>query len=626
MKGKYIPIILILFSQFLFAQNTFDIILNGDNREKDCKQCIETFRQKPKGVRFSIEREGNNLYFQVNDKKWFETLFNKSGDGIAIDVVLKKRYACGLGSVASSQIKGELLEPVYAKALKAGLKPYADDLFRVKIGTIPEAYLNQKSEFNILFLSNKTLCQYYVIYELESYQWELLDMGMYLDSLTYNPKKVQSSESKSTLIRNKILKFDIPFQKNKSNYSQQDIKPIYDSLRLTDFNIKTIKVKSYSSIEGITTRNLELQELRANSIISALQKFQKPTIQTTVSTAENWVEFLNDIKGTKYEYLLSLTKNDIKDAIAGKLSRDMESILKHHRKAVLEMELEKIYEYKGVSPKELLINFNTAVRLNQEAAARRIQNSIFEKIKSGEVTSDILSQMAVPMSDKYVQIRNNNAAFRYMLDFREVLLVYNEMLELEKLMPNSKKIKYNVAVLKLQLWRYNAIEINEDALEKQIYDLKQYGIGDDLITRMIVNFNIIRAENLMRNRDYKNKDKAVTFIKDHYDKFSLSEYDYLSLAQFFSYYAKTEFSVDLLENKARSIYIDENLLFYFLNLTIIRNEFVKDVDYRTILLNAININKPRFCKLFEAIEDGGVTFQILDNNYLRAVYCENCND
>ena len=130
----------------------------------------------------------------------------------------------------------------------------------------------------------------------------------------------------------------------------------------------------------------------------------------------------------------------------------------------------------------------------------------------------------------------------------------------------------------------------------------------------------------LRKRDYANKDKSVTYIKNNYKNFPLSDYDYLSLAQFFSYYTNIDMAVELLENKAKSIEIDEDLLFFYLNLTLINTELTQDSDYRTIMLNAINMNKARFCKLFNAVEKGGVTFQLLENEYLKEAYCENCNN
>lgn len=628
MKNNFLVIVSFLIVGFntLTSQNNHNIVFPQSERDAVCQQCIQTFNQKPKEVQFSIVRENDNLYFQVNDKVWFNQLFKNPTDGIAIDVVSKDIYGCLEIRIGNPQIKGELLKPVFTPQLKSGLKPAGENLFRVHVGRIPNELINKELEFNILFLSNNNLCRYYWIYHLESYPWDLLDMGMYLDSLTYNPKKVKPITDEGFVVKYKTLKFKIPFKKNKSEYSQQDIKPIYDSLRLTDFNIKTIKIKAYSSVEGSVERNLQLQEQRANSIVAALQSFQKPTITTEVSSSENWVEFLNDIKGTTHGSLKSLTKKDIKTKLDAKLSNELEPILKHHRKAVLELELEKKDNYKNMLPNELLTNFNAAISSQEATKALEIQNSIFEKIKGKEIEPEFLRKMEIPKQSKFIKIFNKNSAFRYMQDVRQSLIVYNELLELEKLVPNDGEVKYNIAAVKIKLWRHKAIEEDETKLKSQINALKNYKIDETLIDRMLVNFHIIKAENLMRQRDYANKDKSVAFINSKYKNFPLSDFDYLSLAQFFSYYANTDMSVKLLENKAKTIDIDEDLLFYYLNLTLIDKNLTQDENYRTIMLNAININKERFCKLFNSIDKGGVTFQLLEDDFLNDTYCENCEN
>jgi hypothetical protein len=627
---KFKNLVLITFLVFnintVLSQNTFDIVFPENNRNQVCQQCVQIFNQKPKEVQFSVKRDGNNLYFHINDKRWFNQLFKNSGDGLAIDVVAKNRYKCDIETVENMQIKGLLLKPIYGSKLKSGLRANGENSYRVHVGRISDTFLNKELEFNILFLNNKNLCQYYVIYDLESYPWDLLDTGMYLDSLTYNTKQIKASSKEGYVLRNKTLKFKIPFEKNKAEYSQEDIKPIYDSLRLTDFNIKAINIKAYSSVEGSLERNIQLQEQRANSIAAALQAFQKPTIKTEVSSSENWVEFLNDIKDTKHENLANLNKNEIKSKLVGNLSKALEPIFKNHRKAILELELEKKDKYKNMSANELLSKFNTAIKSDKLTDAIEIQNSIFEKLKAKEVSSDFLRKMEIPRQARFIKIFNKNSAYRFMLDVRQSLIVYNELLELVKLTPKNGEVKYNLAAIKIKLWRFKAIEINETKLKNQISALRNYKIPITLISRMMVNFHIIKAENLMRKRDYTNKDKSVLYINSNYKKFPLSDYDYLSLAQFFSYYANTNMAVKLLENKTKSIEIDEDLLFYYLNLTMVNKEFTQDLDYRTIMLNAINMNKTRFCKLFNSVEKGGVTFQLLEDKYLRSTFCENCND
>ncbi|MFD0834553.1 hypothetical protein ACFQ0I_02150 [Mariniflexile aquimaris] len=628
MKYSFFTLVAFLIFSFntLTSQNKHNIVFPQSDRDIVCQQCTQTFNQKPKEVRFSVVRENDNLYFQVNDKAWFNQLFKNPTDGIAIDIVSKDIYGCLEIRIGNPQIKGELLKPVFTTSLKSGLKPVGGNMFRVHVGRIPNALTNKELEFNILFLVNNNLCRYNSIYHLESYPWDLLDMGMYLDSLTYNPKKVKPIAEEGFVVKYKTLKFKIPFKKNKSEYSQQDIKPIYDSLRLTDFNIKTIKIKAYSSIEGSVERNLELQKQRANSIVAALQSFQKPTIITEVSSSENWVEFLNDIKGTTYENLKILTKKEIKSKLDTELSSELEPILKNHRKAILELELEKKDNYKNMLPDELVTIFNSAISQQNIKKALEIQNSIFEKIKGKEIEPEFLRKMEIPKQSKFVKVFNKNSAFRYMQDIRQSLIVYSELLELEKLVPNDGEVKYNLAAVKIKLWRHKAINDDETKLKNQINALKNYKIDASLIDRMLVNFHIIKAENLMRQRDYANKDESVDFINSKYKNFPLSDYDYLSLAQFFSYYANTALSVKLLENKAKSIDIDEDLLFYYLNLTLVDKNLTQDENYRTIMLNAININKERFCKLFNAIEKGGVTFQLLDDDYLSDTFCENCEN
>jgi len=610
----------------LNAQNTYDINLYPTNRNQVCSGFNKAFSQKPKEVMFSVVRDGNKLYFQTNNKSWFNSLFQSSKDGIAIDVVNKNRYDCDVPSVEESQIKGELLEPVYARQLRSGLKPYGEGYFRTYVGDLKTSASSEALEYNILFLVNNNLCRYQTIYQLESYPWDLLDMGMYLDSLTYNSNQIKPGSTDAYLVKNKTLKFVIPFEKNKSEYTQDDIKPIYDSLRLTDFNIKSINIKAYSSVEGSLERNIELQEQRANSIVKALQSFQTPTIRTEVSSSENWVEFLNDIKSTKHADLGALSKKEIKSKLTGSLSNELEPILKNHRKAVLKLELEKIDKYKDMTADELLVKFNTAITQDELEEAKQIQNSIFEKLKDKEISPDFLRKMQIPNQAKFAKLLYKNSAIKYMMDVKQSLIVYNELKALEKLVPKDPEVKYNILSVKIKLWRYRALEINPSELLKEIKALNNYGIDNALISRMVVNYHIIKAENAMRKGAYKEKDASVDVINNNYKKFELSDFDYLSLAQFFAFYANTELSVDLLEDKVKSIQIDEDLLFYYINLTIADKELTKADDYRTMLYNAYNMNGKRFCRLFNSVSNGGVTFQLLENSYLRATYCENCMD
>ena len=403
-KTTFLILLTCLFFTSVKAQSTFDIIFPfNTNQQSKCNYFDNYFKNTPKEIGYSIVREGDKLYFQVTDKAWAIKLFRKSGDGIAIDVVSKSRYECGK-EVEDIQVKGKLLKPVYAQKLIRGFKPFNKTRFRTFVGNVPSELKNEELEFNILFLNNKVLCRYQRIYNLESYPWDLLEMGVYLDSLTYKSKKITNSKDKFET-KYKTLKFVIPFQKNKAEYSPEDIKPIYDSLRLTDFNIKKINIKAYSSIEGSLDRNLELQKQRANSIAKSLQSFQKPDIVTEISSSENWVEFLNDISTGKYKNLKELSKKQIKNKVVGAVSDDLEKYLKNHRKAVVVLDLEKIDKYKEMTTSTLISKFNTLIKEDNLEEAKVVQNSIFEKIKE-EKSPEKLRQLNVPKQLKYIPILN----------------------------------------------------------------------------------------------------------------------------------------------------------------------------------------------------------------------------
>ncbi|BAO56608.1 hypothetical protein [Nonlabens marinus] len=607
-----------------FAQEQFGInIPSGNERNAVCSYFEQSFQNKPKETSFVIKREGNQLFFETNDEKWVKQLFKKPTDGIAVDIVSKKRYDCETTS-QPSQVKGKLLAPVYTSEIRKGLKPFENTRYRVAVGTIPISMLKEELEFNILFLNENTLCKYYTIYNLASYPWDLLDMGVYLDSLTFKNEKIVS-DSEQAVTRYKTLRFVIPFEKNKSVYDVSDIKPLYDSLRLTDFNIKTIDIKAYASVEGSTQRNMELQQERGSSIASSLQSFQSPEIETAITTSENWVEFFNDISRSKYASLKSLSKNEIKSQLVGQLSKDLEPILADHRKAVVTLELNRIDVYKDKSMEELIGLFNTSIAADQLEEATVIQNSLFEKIKE-KVSPEALKQLNIPDQKKYLEFLNKNTMYSYLMDIRLSLIAYNEMKKLAELDPSNPKIQYNLAVLKFVLWRNNAAPIDANQFKSQINDLNKFNIDRALIDRMMINYHIVRAEREMRKRNFNEKDKSVLSILSTYKKVPLTDTDYLSLAQFLTYYAQSSEAVKLVEPRAQQITIDEDLLFYYLNLTMIDKRITQTDAYRTIMLNAVNQNKERYCKLFDPSLEGGVTFQLLEDAFLKSTYCENCQE
>lgn len=612
----------------LLAQENYGIRTPNEAEYEDarfCNRMTNLFNNKPKEIGFGVNQDHKgNLYFQFNNKEWFAQLFQNPYDGLAIKVISKDSFDCSLDTIPE-RIQGETLKPIFSNNFKKNIETLQKGYFQVLVGKLPAKYLKKEVEFNVLILSDRYLCSNRYTYNLQSYNYNLLDMGLYLDSLVYKNKKIKFDTIQGFETSYKVLKFIIPFKKNRTTFSALDIKPLYDSLRLTDFNINNINIKTYSSIEGSSERNQQLQNQRSKSIIEALQTFQRPSIRTTVTTAENWVEFLNDVKGTKHEYLKSLTKSEIKEQIANKEAQEFENILKNHRKALITLYLDKIDEYTEFTENNLLAKFNNAIVLENLNEASKIQSSLFERMKSKEVNPDLLYGMKIPRQKKFVDIFNANSAFRYQLDSNNLLTSYYEFEELHELDPNNHKVIYNLLALKLRMQHAFKSMPEKKKLLNKINSLYDLGIQSKLVKRMLVNYHILNAELLMGDGLYQEKDISVKFILDTYKDIPLSDNDYLSLVQYVTYFYDRETAIELLKDKVTSIESDKSLLFYYLNLTIIDNKIVKKPEYRIVMLNAINMDKSRFCKIFDSSEKGGVTFQLLKNKYLRKTYCENCS-
>lgn len=81
---------------------------------------------------------------------------------------------------------------------------------------------------------------------------------------------------------------------------------------------------------------------------------------------------------------------------------------------------------------------------------------------------------------------------------------------------------------------------------------------------------------------------------------------------------------DLVRPRIEAPNASEDLVFYFLNLLLIKGYDYDAEEMRSAMLNAINLNPDRFCLLFRPNDKGGVSMQLLDHGAIRSRYCEIC--
>lgn len=628
-----------IFSYFLFMvlfqysiaqksikeKSIYNLTYDPLNLSRPCNKCVETLSLMPQGVFYSLHRDGNIIVFIMNDLDWFKKIFKNNNDGLAVDIIQRKQFECGRDNdfKTNNYNRGVLTKPFLLRQMKKLPTRIRGTEVVIPVAEIPENLLDKEDlEFNLLFIRKNHVCYYTSFYNLPRSRLDLLKMDIYMDTLS-----AQSQDSNKVVTFNKKLEFIIPFEKNKFEYRPLDLKPAYDSLNLTTYNIKSIQLRAYSSIEGSESRNIELQQKRAESIIKSLQSFQNMEIQNEVNASENWVEFIQDVSATQYAEFKLLSREEIKAELEKKeVANDLEPILKNHRKAVLFVELERKSSYRTLSSNEAIKYFSQAVNEKRISDAYEIQQAIFENVESKAYESSIIGELEVPESKENCPLLINNLVFNFSNQNINFYSLYTNLQKLEILNPSNRFIKYNLAVAQLWMLQEGELVIDRKIVGTTIANLKKYKVDPRLIRRLQINYNIIMADLLYIEKKYEESDNYVKYIYQNYKSTNYKDEDLLRLSKYFVVYHKRDWALKCIENRVSKIDVSEDLLFYYINLTITNSDLTKKENYRSVFLNAYNINKYRFCELFNSFALGGISFQLLGDKNLKKSYCELCSN
>jgi hypothetical protein len=603
-------------------QTDYDIKNPGRDLSK-CKKTHVTLNQMPNDVRFSTIIKNDSIYLVLNSRSWFEKILQGKNDGAAIDIVQQTQFSCDKNSSAQVNFShiGFLTKPIYKNELLKRTVEWRDGVIATNMGPVPKELVNTSIEANYLLLQDKFLCWTGSLVSVDFNGWKLLENGLYYDTLTKEGIKNKYKDVAKT------LNFIIPFEKDKSQYNHSDILPLIDSLKMTDYSIKEISIRAFTSVEGDYKRNLKLQKDRAESIVNALQSYQTEKIQSTISTQENWVDFLDDIQYSPYKNLAILSKDEVKEKLRAKdLQEKLEPILQKHRKGIIQIKLEKRLTFEENDEKQLKKYFLQMIEEKNIEQALYLQQIIFYKIRKRQLPETYLTTLEVPESIENGRLLINEGAFLYDNETTDVFEAIRTFQNLKTLLPNNPKVDYNLCALKLQAWLHTSLIQPREELKREIEALRAKKIPDPLVRRLLINYHIILSEVQLRNQNYSAKDKSVLFIFQTYLPLKLDDADLVNLAKYFSHYSKFDWATKILQPRVRAIDVSEDLVFYYLSLTIYKSTNTKSINYRSIMLNAVNENRPRFCELFNSTMDGGISFQLLNDSYLKRTFCENCQE
>jgi hypothetical protein len=141
---------------------------------------------------------------------------------------------------------------------------------------------------------------------------------------------------------------------------------------------------------------------------------------------------------------------------------------------------------------------------------------------------------------------------------------------------------------------------------------------------MLLNYKIILCEVHYKNQDYAAKDKTLQEVKQNFLAKNFTDRDLLSLGKYLCWYGQYQWADELISPRMDKLEVEEDLLFFYLNLSYFTQKDFHSEKFNNMLLNAISINKARFCQFFNSTDLGGISMQLLLDPFWKKIYCDKC--
>ena len=591
-----------------------------------CKRCNEVADNRPSNVELSlINEEDGIIYLFISDIKWYKELFKRRRDGFVVDIISDSSYSCNTkAGKTTDPFRGTLSKRMYRKDMKkAGVKSPDGDIY-IPVGPFP-ASIGKNYEMNLGIIRGKKLCKVIKFYSTPTEKGGVIEMEVLKDSANLNADQANAIRSAVMKSESKVLTFSIPFERGKYTYKSSDIEPLLAKIMSADEKVKKIRLKAYSSVEGTSRINMDLGNKRAQSINKAIQELQGISITPEIQVTENWDDFYSSVPGSPIAHLTSLDQEAVKAELKKKdVFTNAESFLANHRKAIVELEVDNVSESQ-MNDQEFKKQFETAIKEKKINESMFLQSEAFAGIKSKKLPADIISNVQIPQTPEFSNLIMNQVLFENEVNPENIEKTVEALQRLLVINPADHKIKYNLTAMQIKALAANKPVTQLEEVSKSFAELeKNNQIRKEQIKKMQLNIQILLTDKYAINKEEESKEKSLEYIHKNYKSLTLSDKDYLNLAKHFSNYNKLEWTEKMLSSELRKSDADEELVFHYITQIIDDTELLKKRSSKTILTNAAKINNKRFCKLFSARSTGGISFQYLEDENLKKVYCEHC--
>jgi uncharacterized protein YkwD len=591
--------------------------------EKECKACDKFTDYDHLYDGLYVDK--GNIYIKYDNLKAFKKLFKDPKDGLAVDIIQKAQYPCDKNyNITDNNLlsKGILIKRKFSKKIFKGnmVKDPKEKLKKldVMLGKMPANLKEGDYEFNLEIIIGKRICK---VISRKYKESGVVDSETPIDIIPDTSSAGSQAQFKPSA-ESTILQFIIPFQKNKADYHPDDIKPFITSLNEPDFIIDEIVISAFSSIEGDSVQNADLQKKRAESIFKSLETYEKEKTVKQVVMGDSWEEFKKLVVGTPHENLASMTKKEANKFMYEKnLLNEMEPILAKGRYGKIVMDV--TFDIKGKKEYPYVLKtFEKAIKKGDVEQALSIQRFAFKKIFSGTYAAGAFTSIPIPNESKFAVLLLNNLWLEKKLKSDSLSDKYcSPIKNLVKLAPSEPAILFDGLFCALKQNSFTKAK-QLDSIQTKIDGLYSSKINKKYLDGLNIEFQF-KIIDMMDTAEVQSPlvAKSIEKIKKIYKIEESSWQNALKLSYIFARKKEYAFAAKLIEPFILQPKVGENLIYTYISISSYLPESLMLSNFNAALNRARVMNKKRYCELFGA---PNLSFQVLDNPNIKKEYCKAC--
>lgn len=588
------------------SNNSFGLV----KAPSDCEKEFDQYSNLVLNLGNSIRIEGNEVILYYHDIHYFKEIFAEPNDGIAIDLVSKKQLECNEPNQLdlSPIYDGILLKPFFSTEMLQNNRAESDYRVITKVGDIPENFQEYEYSASMILIKNGKACKYIYPSMVPNKDYELRPFA-----------PIVVDEPAIELVNEGVVKTQIINYEFKTNITKADLLP-----KIEEFaeNIHSIRINSYSSIEGDSIGNEKLHNDRANFIKNHISStLGASPEQFTIDAKENWDKMNFQLNYFEQDQLSLLSHDSIKEIVANRdKSLPWDSLLFEQRKSIA------IVNYLGVyndsTALETLGEFNLRTGVATDNASL-VNKALYEMYQLLDFNPTILFEpQIIEFIKKNPKTVGNYAAllsyFYYYDPYLVTDFIHSELNNVENLDDKARTNLLHLYTL-VGIYLLDNWDVSSERLSNVIHPLKieKFSSKNDPI-ELVLNLQLTFIQYFGQVNDGPNISKSFNFIANHFKNNSLKQEDDVDLALFFNNWSMYKMTLDFLTSRYKTSGLNEDGLF-ILAQTMNFSDFNNQSEiYLSVLKKALESNQVRWCAWLNN------DFQINRNYEIKKLYCEYC--